>query len=168
MPAGVNVPVLVGVIPLFTVTQFTLSEGYKITQLAGSRLAQLTAPSERKMIIEGTLVGSTRLLIKKGLEGMALTSRALAAATAPTMALAGLPVVSGLVISLDMQITDLKFVQNNKQRDAIDFTINLTQVPRSSVSMIVGEALDLALAAGIAFVPTVSDMVPVKRQFGGS
>jgi hypothetical protein len=167
MAGGVNVPVLVGVIPLFSVTQFTLTEGYKTVQLAGSRLTQLTTPSERKMVIEATLVGSKRLLIKKGLEAVALTSRALAVAAAPLMALAGVPVVSGLVISLDMQVTELNFIQNNKQRDAIDARITLVQVPRSSISMIVGEALDVALAVGVAFVPTVSDMVPLKRQFGG-
>jgi hypothetical protein len=168
MPAGVNVPVLVGIVPLFTVTQFTLEEGYKVVQLAGSRLTQLTAPTERKMTIEGTLIGRSRLPLKKLLEGLALTSRALAAPTAPVVGLAGVPVVSGLVITLDMQITNLKFVQNNKQRDAIDFTINLTQVPRSAVSVIVGEALDLALTLGSIAIPTVSDMVPLGRQFGGS
>jgi hypothetical protein len=66
-----------------------------------------------------------------------------------------------------MQITQLKFTQSNKQRDAIDVNITLVQVPRSSITAIVGEALDLALAATIVAVPTVSDMVPLKRQFGG-
>ena len=75
---------------------------------------------------------------------------------------------SGLVISVDMQITDLQFIQNNKQYDAIDFTVKLTQVPRSSLSLIIGEAADLALSAGMAAYPTVSDMVPMGRQFGGS
>jgi hypothetical protein len=163
-----NIPVLIGLVPLFTVTSFTLDEGYQITNLAGSRLAQLTAPSARKMTITGTLVGRTRLVYRKGLEAMALTSRALAAATAPTMFPAGLIVVSGFVISVDMQITDLQFVQNNKQYDAIDFTVKLTQVPRSSLSLIAGEAADLALAVGMAAYPTVSDMVPLGRQFGGS
>jgi hypothetical protein len=163
-----NIPVLIGLVPLFTVTSFTLDEGYRVTNLAGSRLAQLTAPSERKMTIQGTLVGRTRLVYRKGLEAMALTSRVLAAATAPTMFPAGLIVVSGFVISVDMQITDLQFIQNNKQYDAIDFTVKLTQVPRSNLSLIIGEAADLALAGGMAAYPTVSDMVPLSRQFGGS
>ncbi|HVQ93855.1 MAG TPA: hypothetical protein VMU51_22645 [Mycobacteriales bacterium] len=167
MPAGINVPVLIGLVPLFTATNLVLTEGYKTAQLAGSRLTQLVTPTERGMTIDATLVGSTRLVIKKGLEAMALTSRALAAATAPLMALAGIPVVSGMVISLDMQITQLKFTQSNKQRDAIDVSITLVQVPRSSITAIVGEALDLALALGTLAIPTVSDMVPLKRQFGG-
>jgi hypothetical protein len=167
MPAGINVPVLIGVVPLFTATNLVLTEGYKTAQLAGSRLTQLVTPTERGIVIDATLVGSTRLVIKKGLEAMALTSRVLAAATAPLMALAGIPVVSGMVISLDMQITQLKFTQSNKQRDAIDVNITMVQVPRSSITAIVGEALDLALAAGTLAIPTVSDMVPLKRQFGG-
>ena len=98
---------------------------------------------------------------------MALTSRALAAAAAPAMKLTGLPVVSGMTISLDMQITSLRFTQSNQKRDAIDVSITLEQVPRSSLSAIIGEALDLALAVGIVAVPSVSDMVPLKRQLGG-
>lgn len=167
MPGGVNIPVLIGVVPLFTVTNLVLTEGYKTAQLAGSRLTQLTTPTERGMTIDATLVGRTRLVYRKGLEAMALTSRLLAAATAPLMALAGIPVVSAMVISTDMQITSLTFTQSNKQRDALDVKIVLVQVPRSVVTAIVGEAADLALAGGIAAVPTVSDMVPLKRQFGG-
>jgi hypothetical protein len=112
-------------------------------------------------------VGRTRLIIKKGLEALALTSRALAASTAPAMNLAGLPVVSGMTISLDMQITSLRFSQSNQKRDAIDVSITLEHVPRSSVTSALGEALDMALAVGSAAIPTVSDMVPLQRQLGG-
>ena len=168
MPGGVNVPVLIGLVPLFTVTKLTLTEGYKTAVLAGSRLTQLTTPNDRVLEIEATLVGRTRLVYRKGLEAMALTSRALAAATAPTMALAGITVVSATVILTDMQITSLVFTQAaDKSRDALTVVIKMTQVPRSRVTAIVGDALDLALAGGIAAVPTVSDMVPLKRQFRG-
>jgi hypothetical protein len=167
MPGNVNVPVLIGAVPLFTVTSLSLTEGYQVARIAGSRIAQLVSPTTRTIAVEAVLVGRTRLLMKKGLEAMALTSRGLAAATAPTMKLAGLPVVSGMTISLDMQITNLRFVQSNVKRDALDVSITLEQVPRSSLTAIVGEALDLALAAGMAAVPTVSDMIPLKRQLGG-
>lgn len=167
MPAGVNVPVLIGAVPLFTVTNLTLSEGYQVARIAGSRLAQLTSPTARTIAVEATLVGRTRLIIKKGLEALALTSRALAASTAPAMNLAGLPVVSGMTISLDMQITSLRFSQSNQKRDAIDVSITLEHVPRSSATSVLGEALDMALAVGSAAIPTVSDMVPLQRQLGG-
>ncbi|WEO99774.1 hypothetical protein A6P39_040220 [Streptomyces sp. FXJ1.172] len=167
MPAGVNVPVLIGAVPLFTVTSLTLSEGYQVARIAGSRLAQLVSPTTRTIAVEAVLVGSTRLIVKKRLEAMALTSRSLAAATAPTMNVAGLPVVCGMTISLDMQISSLRFTQSNQKREAIDVSITLEQVPRSSLSAIVGEALDTALAAGAAAIPSVSGITPVQRQLGG-
>jgi len=167
MPVGVNVPVLIGAVPLFTVTSLTLNEGYQVARIAGSRLAQLVSPTVRTISIEAVLVGSTRLIVKKGLEAMALSSRTMAAATAPALKLAGLPVVCGMTISLDMQITSLRFTQSNQKRDALDVSITLEQVPRSSLSAIVGEALDMALAAGVAAVPSVSGMVPLQRQLGG-
>ncbi|MGF1430790.1 hypothetical protein [Kitasatospora sp. LaBMicrA B282] len=162
-----NVPVLIGAVPLFTVTSLTLDEGYQVARIAGSRLAQLVSPTARTIAVEAVLVGPTRLVVKKGLEALALTSRALAPATARGMNLAGLPVVCGMTICLDMQITSLRFTQSNQKRDAIDVSITLEYVPRSSTSAIVGEALDLALAAGLAAVPAVSDLQPVQRQLGG-
>lgn len=167
MPAGVNVPVLIGVVPLFTVTSFSLNEGYQVARIAGSKLAQLVSPTTKTITVEAVLVGSTRLVVKKGLEAMALTSRALAAGAAQLMSLAGVPVVSGMSISLDMQITSLRFTQSNQKRDAIDVSITLEYVPRSSLSAIIGEALDLALATATLAIPSASDMIPLKRQLGG-
>ncbi|MFD4370656.1 hypothetical protein [Streptomyces sp. NPDC058486] len=167
MPAGVNVPVLIGAVPLFTVTSLSLSEGYQVARIAGSRLAQLVAPTTRTISVEAVLVGRTRLLSKKGLEAMALTSRALAASTAPLMKVAGLPVVCGMTVSLDMQITSLRFTQSNQKRDALDVSISLEQVPRSSLTAMLGEAMDLALAAGTVAIPSVSEMISPARQLGG-
>lgn len=168
MPGNVNVPVLVGVVPLMTVTSMTLNEGYQVAKIAGSGLAQLVSPTTKSIAIEAVLVGRERLLIKKALEAMALTSRALVAATAPLMALSGIPVVSGFTISLDMQITTLRFTQSNQKRDAIDVSMTLEHVPRTNLAAIVGEALDLALAIGIAVIPASSGMVPITKQLGGS
>ncbi|WP_435971992.1 hypothetical protein [Streptomyces sp. Qhu_M48] len=167
MPAGVNVPVMIGAVPLFTVTSLSLSEGYQVARIAGSRLTQLVAPTTRTINVEAVLVGRTRLLSKKGLEAMALTSRALAGSTAPLMKVAGLPVVCGMTVSLDMQITSLRFTQSNQKRDAVDVTISLEQVPRSSLTAMLGEAMDLALAAGSAAIPTVSRTRSPERQLGG-
>ncbi|MGX1886728.1 hypothetical protein [Streptomyces sp. NPDC055287] len=167
MPAGVNVPVLIGAVPLFTVTSLSLSEGYQVARIAGSRLTQLVAPTTRTISVEAVLVGRTRLPSKKGLETMALTSRALAGSTAPLMKVAGLPVVCGMTVSLDMQITSLRFTQSNQKRDAVDVTISLEQVPRSSLTAVLGEAMDLALAAGSVAIPTVSETGSPSRQLGG-
>jgi len=167
MPASPNVPVLIGAVPLFTVTSLTLTEGYQVARIAGSRLAQLVSPTAKTISIEAVLLGPTRLTVKKSLEAMALTSRALAASTAPLMSLAGLPVISGMTISLDMQITSLRFTQSNAKRGAIDVSITLEEVPRSSLSAIVGEALDMALAARTPAIPDVSAIAPLSRLPGG-
>jgi len=167
MPAGINVPVLIGLVPLTTVTSITLNEGYQVQRIAGSSLAQLVSPTTKSIAIEATLVGRERQLLRKGLEAMALTSRAFVAATAPLMALAGVPVVSGLTIALDMQITSLRFVQSNQRRDTIDASITLEHVPRSNIAAIVGEALDLALAVGTAAIPSQSGQIDLARQLGG-
>jgi hypothetical protein len=167
MVAGRNVPVLVGAVPLFAVTSMTLNEGYQVARIAGSRLAQLVSPTTRTIQVEATLLGSTRLLVKKGLEMMALVSRASAAGIAPGLSKTGLPVVSGLTIALEMQITTLKFTQSNTKRDAIDVSLTLEHVPRSSVVALVGEALDLALAVTVAALPSVGGMQPLSKQLGG-
>jgi hypothetical protein len=166
MPAGVNTPVLVGLVPLFAVSNITLNEGYQVARVPGSSLAQLVAPTTKSISIDAVLVGPERLLIKKALEAMALTSRALAAVSAPLMKVAGVPVVSGLTLSTDMQITSLRFTQSNQKRDAIDVSITLEHIPRSSLSALIGEALDLVLGAGTLALPSASSMAPITRQLG--
>src|SRR3954454_20925756 len=100
-----NPPVLVGAVRLFHVQSMTLSEGYKIERIMGSRWSQATQPTVKTIAIEAVLIGPDRLRDRARLEAMALTSRALAAAAAPLMAVSGIPVVSGLTIDLNMQIT---------------------------------------------------------------
>src|SRR5947207_12330696 len=112
MPAGVNVPVLVGPVPLLYVQSMTINEGYKIERIAGSKFSQAIAPTTKTISIEAMLIGPQRLQLKKALEILALTSRLLVAATASLFKVTGIPVVSGLTISQDMQITDLPFTKN--------------------------------------------------------
>jgi hypothetical protein len=145
-----NTPVLVGTVPLLYVQSLNLSEGYQIERIAGSRFSQAIAPTTKTIAIEAMLLGANRLLLKKELEALALVSRVLVAAAAPALALVGIPVVSGLTISLDMQITDLRFAQSVQKRDAIDVSITLRHVPRSAATALLGELTDLALAAGTA------------------
>lgn len=145
-----NQPVLVGPVQLLYVQSITVTEGYQIERIAGSRFVQALAPTTKTIAIEAMLPGSDRLVVKKELEALALVSRVLVAAAAPLLALSGIPVVSGLTVSLDMQITDLRFSQSVQKRDAIDVSLTLRHVPRSSVTAVLGELADLALAAGSA------------------
>jgi hypothetical protein len=163
----INSPVLVGLVPLYNVQTFSLSEGYKIQRIAGSKFSQAIAPSTKTITIEAVLVGKLRMLHKKALEIMALSSRLMVSALAPALKITGIPVVAGMTISLDMQISDLKFTQSTQKRDAIDVSLTLVHVPRFSLLSILGEVADLALAIGSAFIPTGPAPNPISRGPGG-
>jgi len=165
--ATVNVPVLVGPVQLLYVQSMTVTEGYRIERIMGSRFSQATQPTNKTIAITAVLLGPERLVQKKELEALALTSRLLVAASAPTLAASGIPVVSGLTISLDMQITDLHFTQSVAKRDALDVTMTLQHVPRSSLTAVLSEVADLSLAAGTAVVPSFPAPSPIARGIGG-
>ena len=161
--ADVNTPVLVGTVPLLYVQSISISEGYQIERIAGSSFSQAIAPTTKTIAIEATLLGPDRLQLKKELEALALVSRVLVAAAAPALKVTGIPVVSGLTISLDMQITDLRFNQSVQKRDAIDVSMTLRYVPRSSLTAILGEVADLALAAGTTLAAGPPLPSPIAR-----
>ncbi|MFC9699658.1 MULTISPECIES: hypothetical protein [Streptomyces] len=156
--------VLVGTVPLLYVQSVTMTEGYRVERILGSRFAQATQPSTKTIVIEAVLLGPERHATKKALEVLALTSRALLAAVAPVLAVSGIPVVCGLTLSLDMQITDLRFTQSVQKRDAFDVSLTLQHVPRSSLTALLGEIADLAMSAGSAGVPSLPVPGPVPRS----
>jgi hypothetical protein len=158
-----NNPVLIGQVPLLYVQSISISEGYQIERIAGSSFSQAIAPTTKTIAIEAVLLGPDRLQLKKDLEALALVSRVLVAATAPALKTSGISVVSGLTISLDMQITDLRFNQSVQKRDAVDVSMTLRHVPRSSRTAILGEADDMALAAGTALAAGPPPPSPVAR-----
>lgn len=151
MAERTNVPVLVGAVPLFAVTNFVLNEGYKTAAIAGSSIVQMVGPTTKTITIEALLIDEFRAL-RPALEAMALTSRGLASVTAPLMQLAGIPVVAKTSVHLDMQITSLVFTQDNQMRDTLRVSIALAHVPRSSLGGLIGGALDLAVGVGSAFI----------------
>lgn len=166
MAGDVSTWVWVGIVPLEYVQSITISEGYRIEKIAGSKFSQAISPNTKTIAIEAMLVGQYRLVLKKGLEALALSSRALVATTAFALRFVGIPVVSRLTISLDMQITDLKFVQNVQNREALNVSISLTHVPRTNVASILGEVADTALAVGTVFIPTGPPANPIPRAPG--
>lgn len=161
-----NPPVLVGGVPLFYVQNMVLSDGYKIERILGSRFSQAVAPSEKTIKIDAILIGQSRLLYKKALETLALATRWAAAAAAPAFAVAGIPVVAGMTVSTDMQITSLSFTHSVQKREALDVSMTLTYVPRSALSTLIGDGLDLALAATTAALPSIPPPDPVTRPVG--
>ena len=147
---AVNVPVLVGVVPLLMVQSYVVNEGYKSTSIAGSPLVQMVSPTTKTVTIEAFLVGAERAF-RPALEALALTSRALASVTAPLLSVAGIPVISKNFIHLDMQITSLTFTQDNQNRNALKVNIQLINVPRPKLGGLLGLA-DVALGVGSAFL----------------
>jgi hypothetical protein len=149
---GFKPSVLVGVIPLTAVTNFVLSEGYKVSQIAGSSvIAQMLSPTNKTIKIDAQLIGGQRAL-RPALEALAMTNRVLAAATTPLMKFTGIPVVARLGVHLDMQITSLTFTQDNVNRDTLKLNIEMVNVPRSKLGGLLGGALDLVVGVGSAFV----------------
>lgn len=166
MTAAVNVPVLVGPVQLLYVQSMTINEGYRIERIMGSRFSQATQPTNTTIGIEAVLLGPRRLEQKKALEAIALVSRLLVAAAAAGQAATGIPVVSGLTVSLNMQITDLRFTQSISKRDALDVSISLEQIPPAGLTAVLGEVADLSLAVGTAAIPTGPAANPVPRVPG--
>jgi hypothetical protein len=147
---AINIPVLVGVVPLLKVQSYVVNEGYKSVSIAGSPLVQMVSPTTKTITIDALLVDAERAL-RPALEALALTSRALASVTAPLLSVAGIPVVSKNFIHLDMQITSLTFTQDNQNRETLKVNIQLVNVPRPKLGGLLGLA-DVALGVGSAFV----------------
>jgi hypothetical protein len=161
-----NPPVLVGPVRLLYVQSMVINEGYRIERIMGSRFSQATQPTNKTITIEAVLPGPDRLELKKALEVLALTSRLLVSAVAPALAASGIPVVSGLTISLDMQITDLRFTQSVAKREALDVSMTMQHVPRSSLTAVLSEVADLRLATASAAVPAGPPASPIARALG--
>ncbi|MER7181197.1 hypothetical protein ABT404_17230 [Streptomyces hyaluromycini] len=168
MAGAVNLPVLVGPVQLLYVQSMTVNEGYRVERIMGSRFSQATQPTNKTIAIEAVLLGPQRLEQKKALEALALTARLLVAAAPEGGSAFGIPVVSGLTISLDMQVTDLRFTQGVTKRDALDVSITLQQVPRPSLTAVLGEVADLSLAVGSASVRTGPAVNPIARVPGAA
>ncbi|MGI5328748.1 hypothetical protein [Actinomadura nitritigenes] len=167
MAVGTNVPVLVGPVPLLFVQSMTVTEGYEIERIAGTRFVQATQPTRKRIAIEALLPGPDRLALKKALEALALVSRKLAD-TAGGLLPNGVSVVSGLTVSLEMQITELHFTQSVERRDALQAAIALEEVPRASLLAALGEVADLAVAAGSALLPGAVPPNPIARSVLGA
>jgi hypothetical protein len=162
-----NPPVLVGTVPLLYVQQLSLTEGYQIERIAGSAFSQAIAPTTRTIALEALLPGPDRLVLKKELEALALVSRVLVAATATALAVTGIPVVTGMSISLDMQITELRFSQSSQKKDALDVSMTLRYVPRASALAVASEIADFALATGTSAFTAPPLPSPLPRTPGG-
>ena len=158
--------VFLGPVSLNCVQSLTMTEGYSIKSIAGSNFVQAIAPTQKQIEIKATLFGQERLFKKKELEILALTSRLFLSLAAPVLNRTGIPVVAGLTISLDMQISKLVFSQNAQRREALDVDISLIQVPRTAAIAVLGEVADLVVAVGTAFIPSFPAPGATLRSVG--
>src|SRR6267154_1037416 len=147
---AINIPVIVGGVPLLCVTRLQIAEGYKAAAIASSTLTQMVSPTSKTIAIDALLIDEMRAL-RPALEAIALTSRALASAAAPIMKFAGVPVVAKTGVHLDMQVTSLTFTQDNNMRNTLQVNLSLVHVPRSQLGGLLGAALDVAVGVGSAF-----------------
>jgi hypothetical protein len=148
---AINIPVIVGGVPLLCVTRLQIAEGYKAAAIASSTLTQMVSPTSKTIAIDALLIDEMRAL-RPALEAIALTSRALASAAAPIMKFAGVPVVAKTGVHLDMQVTSLTFTQDNNMRNTLQVNLSLVHVPRSQLGGLLGAALDVAVGVGSAFI----------------
>jgi hypothetical protein len=130
---AVNIPVLLAGVPpvlLSMVQTYVVTEGYKSASIAASPFVQMVGLMTKKIEIDALLVDKDRAF-RPALEALALNSvPPVVQVAAGLESFAGIPVVSKNFIHLDMQITQLKFTQDNDKRETLNVHIELTNVPR--------------------------------------
>jgi hypothetical protein len=156
---ALNIPVLLSPIPplavpvpLLKVQTYVVTEGYKSASIAASPFVQMVGLMTKTIAIDALLVGIERAL-RPALEALALnTVPGLAQLTAFSESFFGIAVVSKNFIHLDMQITQLKFTQDNQNRETLTAHIELTNVPRPKKLGGFLPGADIALGVGSAFL----------------
>jgi hypothetical protein len=149
---AVNIPVLVGLVPLLKVQTYVVSEDYKSASIATSPFVQMVGLMTKKITIDALLVGVERLL-RPVLEALAMNSiPGVTNVVSFLESFVGIPVVSKNFIHLDMQITQLKFTQDNQNRETLAVHIELLNVPRPKKLGGFLPGADIALGLGSAFL----------------
>ena len=140
--------VLVGAVPLFAVNRITLTENYELPPVGGKGLSQSTGKITRTVQIDASLIGDERHLIRLSLEAMADLSKTLPALSS---IVSGIPLVAGLTVLLDCQISSLTFGQSADEKDVFTVSIGLKHCPRPGLMALLSEATNAAAAiAGTA------------------
>lgn len=147
-----NFPVLVGAVPLLKVQNYVVTENYKSASIATGPFVQMVGLSTKTIMIDALLVGVERAF-RPLLEALAMnTIPGVAQAVATLESFVGVPVVSKNFIHFDMQITQLKFTQDNQNRETLTAHIELLNVPRPKKLGGFLPGADIALAVGSAFL----------------
>jgi hypothetical protein len=122
-------------VPLWTVTQISLSESYHLPPIGSPGARALIDTHDDTLTLTGSLVGDLRYVWKQGLETIAESSKRgktglnAALSLIPGVDVSGLILVTALTIRTDMQVQSLQFGVSAARRDVIDVTISLVHMP---------------------------------------
>jgi hypothetical protein len=129
-------------IPLYAVSQISLSEAYHLPAIGTSSMRASVATHDDTISLSGLLVGDDRYALKFVLETLADSSKRGTALEGLTGgALSGLVLITGMTVRTDLQIQSLTFSAQAQRRDVLDVSISLMYMPRPGV---LGKLLDLA------------------------
>jgi hypothetical protein len=118
-------------IPLFAVSQISLSETYHLPAVGQSGLRTSVATHDDTVTLTGLLVGDERYALKFTLETLAESAKRGSVLEGLTAgAASGLVLITGMTVRTDMQIQSLTFTAQAGRRDVIDTTITLMHMPR--------------------------------------
>lgn len=129
-------------VPLWAVTQMSISEQYHLPPIGSTAHKAIVATHDDTINLSGVLVGTERYAWKFAIEMMAEASkRGTALAAYSGGKFSGLVLVTSMTIRTDMQIQSLTFAASAQRRDVIDVTIAMAHLPRPSI---LGKLLDVA------------------------
>lgn len=118
-------------IPLFAVSRISASASLPTPPVGASAFRSAAGPAGETVTIAAVLVGPQRLLWKKDLELIAVSSRTGGVLGAWTSgAISGVTLVSTLITRTNMQITELSFTAAAQRIDCIEVGITMRHVPQ--------------------------------------
>jgi hypothetical protein len=133
------------VIPLWAVTQISLTETYHLPPIGSSGAKALVATHDDSVTLQGVLVGPERFTWKLMLETLADEARRGSALSTFTGGkVGGLILVTSMTIRTDMQIQSLSFSASSSKREVLDVTLQMAYMPLPGA---LGTLLNMATAA---------------------
>lgn len=129
-------------IPLWAVTQMTLSETYLLPPIGSTAMKAVVGVHDDTIQLSGILVGPERFTWKLLLETLAESSkRGSALATFTGGKVSGLILITSMTIRTDLQVKTLVFTASSAKREALDVQITLAYMPLPGS---LGKLLDVA------------------------
>jgi len=117
-------------VPLWAVTQMSLSETYALPPIGSSKMRAIVATHDDTISLTGMLVGAERYAWKFALESLAdAGKRGSGIGSVLGGKVTGLILITSMTIRTDMQIQSLTFTATAAQRDALGVSITMAHMP---------------------------------------